>query len=401
MTTLVQQVSGKQILVNVAEAGDVDPEHTALLVTSGDNSIATVAFQQVLPGVTPGGAGIRLAGRVLLRVGYNYVHPTTNVMYARGSWSVDTFYVLNPRTWDAATGTWTATPSVDAIALKVAIDEGMVAPIVRFVDRLNRASAVVRRIEARTAGAQDTKKERYLSLQVTFDIGGVPDARMVMVKLAQDPGTKAWHVGSLWWAVVPADPKATPNYHRIDWPGIYTGVLPGWRLPDTDPPTAFDVAPRDHEETLVGFYGIDPDVNSPTGYSVVPVDPANPGQHAEFAHMQFTSMAFDAVTGLHVVPMPGEPGLYGWLEARGPVIDGVRTPIPYDDPRHPYTLAARLRAGTISLADYEAGMLRVFGWILQFAAECPAQPCRPAAIPDYPTTGNPDWSGVTYDPHAP
>lgn len=71
-------------------------------------------------------------------------------------------------------------------------------------------------------------------------------------------------------------------------------------------------------------------------------------------------------------------------------------------------LAANLRDESISMAEYEAGMLQVTGWFLQFMAACPAQPggyytalnwpgiepdsSRPG-IPWYPSQ-DPSWAHV-------
>nr|MDO8083594.1 hypothetical protein [Candidatus Sigynarchaeum springense]MDO8115981.1 hypothetical protein [Candidatus Sigynarchaeota archaeon] len=98
------------------------------------------------------------------------------------------------------------------------------------------------------------------------------------------------------------------------------------------------------------------------------------------------------------MPTAGHPGIFGWLEAVGPTIDGQHTPIRIDDPNHPYMLAANLHDGTITTEEYEAGMMRVLGWFLEFVSE-PSIGLNPGL---YDAATNPTGVvPVSTDPHKP
>jgi hypothetical protein len=233
----------------------------------------------------------------------------------------------------------------------------MLSPLMRAVVAL-ASSSTVRRIESNII-LQHVGTVQQLSLAVTFRVGGGDVTRVVQTGLTQDPLSGVWYVEYLKWGV------DKDNLHRIDWPGLYHGILPEGDY--SDPDHWLDMN-RNHEETLVGQFQVD---------------------DGSIQWLQFTCAAFDAASGFDVLPSVGSAGdyhqgLYGWLEAIGPVIDGVRTRIPVTDSRHPYMLAANLRDGTISKADYEAGMLQVFGWFLQFMTACPSQPGGYYTAPNWP-----------------
>jgi hypothetical protein len=162
-------------------------------------------------------------------------------------------------------------------------------------------------------------------------MGGGSVVRYVLVKLVQDAQTGEWHVHHF-ESSLSGDGN---TYDYLFWPGIYTGYLPD----NIDSV----IAPRSHQATLVGQYGIDlrpgGDPTKASDYIIAPIDLANPGTHLDVRYLQFTCTAFDAATGRHVLPVADQPGLYGWLEVVGPAGVG---PVPINDPRHPWSLAARL-----------------------------------------------------------
>ncbi|MEX2716222.1 MAG: hypothetical protein Q6370_007970 [Candidatus Sigynarchaeota archaeon] len=336
-----------------------------------------IACTQVLPGwdvpAPAGGSGIGVAGEVVVDVGRD--RPGTGDK--AGQWQLRGLAFLNVHPAPGVNRLHFFTP-LDAGDVPGVLAAGsMLVPIRNFVKGLNAAGAVVRRIVA-AGNVNDVKADKYLALAVTFNIGGVDVTRAVMARVARDTSTStstsAWGIAGLEWSVMPTYRN---SYHRIDWPGIYRGILPGGTANEN----------RHQTETLVGQFD---------------VDPTNPNPSLRTAWLQFCCIAFDAETGTSVYPVSGHPGLYGWLEAIGPagigpvgiyrIIDGL--------PAHPAMLVSEFHAGRLTRAEYEAGMLRVLGWFLEFMSQCPSQPAGYASAPGFPADiplyeyPNPSWSNV-------
>jgi len=319
--------------------GDVLADALGIHFEYGEGYRPVVAFRQVLPGfdvpAAAGGTGIRVAGEVLLDVGRSLFITSRGRVVEPGEWQLHGLAFLNVNPQPGVADAPFHNPIDAGRQPRVLSADSILVPIQRAIAGLNVAGAVVRRIEAGTGSAQDVYRNGYITLKVTYDIGGALVARIVQVQFTQDPGTKSWHVGGLWWGV------DSNNLHRIDWPGIYHGV-------EADKPGTVS-ANRDYPETLVGLFQV---------------------EDGSMQWLQFTCAGHDITSAFDAMPSAGSPGLYGWLEAVGPA--GVGR-VPITDPRHPYTLAQKYHDGEISLQEYEAGLLRVFGWFLEFMAACPRQ----------------------------
>jgi len=97
-------------------------------------------------------------------------------------------------------------PGVSEVSFNIAIEAGkeprvisagsMLVPIKQAIASLNKAGAVVRRIESGTDEGQPVKGKKYISLEVTFGIGGVDVPRAVQIRIAQDPDSKVWSIAS-------------------------------------------------------------------------------------------------------------------------------------------------------------------------------------------------------------
>jgi hypothetical protein len=337
MAALDAAAAGALIAVPVS-AGIVDPDNVGLRLTGGfEGQQPVVAIRRFV------------------------VDPSKPVPVA-----ADVNYFINePGDVRASTVYYYDTPGVaggvsqqalaSAIQAGTAGDGDMFAPIIKALNALQVPGLLVKIM---AIGTLQVNEYKSFSAKVTFRIGGADVERAMAFKFARDDeGT--WHVGEIKWGVNIAT-------NRIDWPGIYHGILPEGDY--VDPESWSRRMNRNHEETLVGLFQV---------------------EDGSWQWLQFLCGAFDATSGFDVLPSIGSAGdyhqgLYGWLEAIGPIIDGVRTRIPVTDPRHPYMLAANLRDETISMAEYEDGLMRVLGWMFQFMAVCPSQPGGYYTAPNWP-----------------
>nr|MDO8084370.1 tetratricopeptide repeat protein [Candidatus Sigynarchaeum springense] len=174
-----------------------------------------------------------------------------------------------------------------------------------------------------------------------IETGDLPRARaLFQLVLAIDPSQRMAAV-----AIERIDAAMnSPEYLRMDWPGLYFGTVPGGTTN----------AQRLHPMTVVGQFKV---------------------SDGSVQWLQFTCVAFDSTTGLEVRPVAGKQGLYGWLEAIGPASIGHG--LAMTDPRHPYALAKELYVNNKkpgALAKYEAGLLQVMNWHMEFISKCPTQP---------------------------
>jgi len=159
-----------------------------------------VAFKQVLPGfdvpAASGGTGIRVAADVRVDVGRERTSTRTGELLEAGKWQVRGLSFLNVHPAPGVAELAFHDPIEAGKKPRVISPDSMLVPIKQAIAGLNKAGAVVRRIERGTDAAQEVYRIGYITLEVTFGIGGVDVARAVQIRIAQDPDSKVWSIAS-------------------------------------------------------------------------------------------------------------------------------------------------------------------------------------------------------------
>jgi hypothetical protein len=312
--TLESRLKDQEILVEVGDGNMIDPDHVAIRPETGRDNDICFGFTQVMPTFQPGLAGTQVAMDLRLYVRDGRL----------GEWSSWSIVFINP----------SAVTPISTTAFYQTVDSAYFEPISRVFNVLTSAGMVVKDIHA-SIDKFDVGKQEAIQFGMTIEIDGVQVNRVVKIDMRFDESSKRWRVTAVGWGI------NGNTIHRIDWPGIYHGRIPG--------DLSSVPADRHNADALVGRFPV-------------------PGGTTEW--LQFVCLGYDPITGAIVYPRAGEVGLYGWLEVIGPagvgpirldtIIDGI--------PAHPYTLAVHYQAGVITAEQHEIGRLRLLRWMLEFAA---------------------------------